>query len=272
MAFVLHKDKGGTAQYGTFSIFPEGKVVHAISVRFGGVSKAPYDSMNLAQHVGDDAAAVIENRRQFLGTLGLSFDRLTTPEQVHGDRILRVSEAEAGRGRLSYAEAIPATDALMTDTSDLPIMLCFADCTPVLLFDPVHRAAAIAHGGWKGTVLSIAAKTVRAMTDAFGTRPEDCLAAIGPAIGPCCYEVGDEVAGEFRNAFPQFAAEILSEQNGTIHLDLWNANRLQLEEAGLLPGHIEMAETCTSCHSRTFFSYRAEGPRTGRIAAVMAVQ
>ncbi|MBE6094668.1 MAG: peptidoglycan editing factor PgeF [Schwartzia succinivorans] len=272
MAFLLHKDENGAETYGTFSVFPESSVVHAVSTRYGGVSRPPYDSMNLALQVGDDAADVVENRRRFLGKLGLDFERLTTPEQIHGDRIVRIGEENAGRGRLSYADAIPATDALMTDVPGVPLMLCFADCTPILFFDPVHRAAAIAHGGWKGTVRSIAVKTVRAMADAFGTRPEDCMAAIGPAIGSCCYAVGGEVAEEYRKAFPQFAEHILSEENGTIRLDLWQANRLQLEDAGLLAAHIDTADACTSCHARTFFSYRAEGPTTGRIAAVMAIR
>lgn len=272
MAFVLHKDDTGAERYGTFSVFPEAAVVHAVSTRYGGVSKPPFDSMNLALHVGDDAADVVENRRRFLGMLGLDFDRLTTPEQIHGDKIVRVGENEAGCGRLSYADAIPGTDALMTNVPGIPLMLCFADCTPILFFDPVHRAAAIAHGGWKGTVRSIAAKTVRAMEEAYGTRPEDCIAGIGPAIGPCCYEVGDEVAEEFRKAFSEFAEGILSEADGKIRLDLWQANRLQLRAAGLLPGHIDAAGVCTSCHADTFFSYRAEGPTTGRIAAVMAIK
>ena len=272
MAFSLHKDENGAEQYGTFSIFPKELVVHGLSTRFGGVSKPPYDSMNLALHVGDEDADVAENRRQFLGLLGLDFERLTTPEQIHGDNIVRVGDAEAGRGRLSYADSIPATDALMTDVPGIPLMLCFADCTPILLFDSVHRTAAIAHGGWKGTVRSIAVKTVRAMAEAFGTRPKDCLAGIGPAIGPCCYEVGGEVAEKFRKAFPRFADKLISDRDGKIHLDLWQANRLQLAEAGLLPENIETAGLCTACNARTFFSYRAEGPTTGRIAAVMAIR
>lgn len=272
MAFLLHKDENGAARYGTFSIFPGDAVVHAVSTRFGGVSNAPYDEMNLALHVGDDSADVEQNRRRFLGWLGLDFERLTTPEQVHGDNILCVGERESGRGRLSYADAVPATDALMTDVPGVPLMLCFADCTPILLFDPVHRAAAIAHGGWKGTVRSIAAKTVRAMHEAFGTQAEDCFAAIGPAIGPCCYEIGIEVAEEFHKAFPKYNSDIISEENGKIWLDLWKANRLQLENAGLLPENIDVAGVCTSCHVRTYFSYRAEGPTTGRIAAVMAIK
>ena len=271
MAFTLHKDSRGMEMYGTFSIFPDA-VVHAVSTRFGGVSKGPYASMNLALHVGDNAADVVENRRRFLDIFGLDFRRLTTPEQIHGDNIVRVDEAYAGRGRLAYTDAIPGTDALMTDVPGVSLMLCFADCTPILIFDPIHRAAAIAHGGWKGTALSVAAKTVRAMGDAFGTCPEDCLAAIGPAIGPCCYEVGEEVEMAFSKAFPAFAETVVSKDNGKIRLDLWAANRLQLEEAGLLPERIDVAGVCTSCHAKTFFSYRAEGPVTGRIAAVMAIR
>ncbi len=272
MAFLLHSDDTGMELYGTFSTFPEEMVVHGVTARNGGVSKGPYESMDMALHTGDEEADVVENRRRFLGRLGLDFNRLTTAEQIHGDRIVRVDERNAGRGRLKYEDAISGTDALITDVPGIPLMLCFADCTPVLLFDPVHRAAAIAHGGWKGTALSIAVKTLRAMEEAYGTRPGDCLAGIGPAIGPCCYEIGEEVAEVFRKAFPDYAGNIISEQDKKIRLDLWKANRLQLENAGLLPEHIDAAGICTSCRSSTFFSYRAEGPVTGRIAAIMAIR
>ena len=257
---------------GQFSSFPEAVAVHAVSTRFGGVSEGAYASLNLALHVGDDSTRVVENRRRFCRALGLAPGAICTAEQVHGERIARVTRAEAGRGSQIYAEALPATDTLMTNEPGVPLMLFFADCTPILLLDPVHRAAALAHGGWKGTVRSIAAKTVAAMQAAYGTRPEDCLAAIGPAIGPCCYEVGPEVAAQFRTAFPAFAGEILAEREGHIHLDLWQANRRQLESAGLLPEHIEAAETCTACNSDVFFSYRADQGTTGRIAAVIALK
>lgn len=270
MSYTLTTQDGCT--FGRFSLFPEAAAIHAISTRHGGVSRSPYDTMNLALHVGDDDGDVTENRRRLMAALGLDFERLTMAEQVHGEAIFRVTEAEAGRGRLSYADAIPRTDALMTDVPGLPLMLCYADCTPILIFDPVRRAAAVAHGGWKGTARAIAAKTVRAMADAFGTRPEDCLAAIGPAIGPCCYEVGDEVATSFRAAFPDKADAWLFEKNGRCRLDLWRANRDQLEGAGLRPDHIENADICTACHADTYYSYRAVGGRTGRIGAVMAIR
>ena len=193
---------------------------------------------------------------------------------MHGEAIARVGSREAGRGALSYADSIAQTDALITDEPGLPLLLCFADCTPILFLDPVHRAVGIAHGGWKGTVRRIAAKTVLRMQQEFGTRPEELLTAIGPSIGPCCYEIGPEVEQQFKDAFPGHDAELFSHPNeeGGTHLSLWAANRLQLEEAGVLPEHIDEARTCTACHHEDFFSYRADGGRTGRLGAVIALR
>ena len=182
---------------GQFSSFPEEIAVHGLSCRRGGVSEAPWASLDLGLHVGDDPAAVIANRRRYLAALGLDASQLVTPEQVHGEAIARVGSREAGRGALSYADSIAQTDALITDEPGLPLLLCFADCTPILFLDPVHRAVGIAHGGWKGTVRRIAAKTVLRMQQEFGTRPEELLTAIGPSIGPCCYEIGPEVEQQF---------------------------------------------------------------------------
>ena len=197
-----------------------------------------------------------------------------TPEQVHGEAIQRVGRSDAGRGALSYADSIAKTDALITDEPGLPLLLCFADCTPILLLDPAHRAVGIAHGGWKGTVRRIAAKTVLRMQREFGTRPEDVLAAIGPSIGPCCYEVGPEVERQFQEAFSGHEAALFSHPDavGGTHLSLWAANRLQLEEIGVLREHIDEARTCTACHHEDFFSYRADGGQTGRLGAVIALR
>ena len=259
---------------GQFSSFPEELAVHGLSCRRGGVSEAPWASLDLGLHVGDDPTAVIANRRRYLAALGLVASQLVTPEQVHGEAIARVGSREAGRGALSYADSIAQTDALITDEPGLPLLLCFADCTPILFLDPVHRAVGIAHGGWKGTVRRIAAKTVLRMQQEFGTRPEELLAAIGPSIGPCCYEVGPEVERQFKEAFPGHEAKLFShpDEEGGTHLSLWAANRLQLEEAGVLPEHIDEARTCTACHHEDFFSYRADGGRTGRLGAVIALR
>ena len=152
-------------------------------------------------------------------------------------------------------------------------MLFFADCTPILLADPVNKAVGLAHGGWKGTVKSIAAKTVAAMAKEFGSNPAHMLAAIGPSIGSCCYQVGEGVAHQFREAFPEFAAEILEARpDGGIYLDLQLCNTRQLENAGLKRENIANAHTCTACNSKQFFSYRADNGKTGRIAAIIGVK
>lgn len=272
MSFQLEQIAPGIWS-GVFSSFPADVAVHGLSGRLGGVSGEPYTSLNLALHVGDEPDAVIENRRRYLTALGLDAARLVTPEQVHGETIARVTARDAGRGSLAYADAIAATDALVTDEAELPLLLCFADCTPILFLDPVRRAVGIAHGGWKGTVRRIAAKTVRRMQEEFGSRAEDILAGIGPSIGPCCYEVGAEVAEKFRTAFPGHEHELFTEpQPGHTHLSLWAANIIQLEEAGIPREHIDCAAACTSCNHAIFYSYRADGGRTGRMAAVIALK
>ncbi|WP_462331734.1 peptidoglycan editing factor PgeF [Schwartzia sp. (in: firmicutes)] len=271
MAFYLSKISE-SIWTGRFSKLDHPELVQAVSTRFGGVSKAPYDSLNLALHVGDDGSAVIENRKRFCGALGISFSALTTPEQIHGDKIVRVTADEIGRGRMSYDDAIKGTDALMTDVPGVSLMLCYADCTPLMFFDPVKHVIAVAHGGWKGTHLGIAGKTISAMHEAYGCEPKNILAAIGPAIGPSCYEVGDEVAGKFSEAYPDDAKYILSRQGEKYHLNLWEANRLQFIRAGIREENIDSAESCTQHNAQIFYSYRASGGKTGRIAALLSLK
>lgn len=272
MSFSLKAGDSKNLWLGRFDIFPEDLFVHGISTRHGGVSTGAYASLNLGLHVSDEQAAVVENRRIFCKGLQVEPERTVTCQQVHGSNIVRVSKAEAGAGFADYETAIADTDALITNEVGLPLMLFFADCTPILLADPVHKAVGLAHGGWKGTVAAIAAQTVAMMRQEFGSRPEDLLAAIGPAIGPCCYAVGTEVAQQFRQAFPDFQAQILREEDGEIKLDLWQANALQLQAAGLKPEHIEVAGVCTACHNKQFFSYRADKGKTGRIAALICIR
>ena len=255
MSFVLEHMRNNLWR-GKFSSFPEDLCVHGLTGRLGGVSQKPYDSLNMALHVGDNPADVWENR--FLHALGLKAEDMVTPEQVHGQHIVRVGRAEAGRGAKEYEDSIPETDALITDEPGLPLVLCFADCTPVLFLDPEHLAVGIAHGGWKGTVKKIAQKTVMAMTKEFGTKPSDVLAAIGPAIGPCCYEVGDEVAA--RQTLCIVEAMKLMNEIPSPDMDI-----------GVKSENIDMADTCTACKHQWFYSYRADGGTTGRMAAVIAL-
>ena len=268
--FLQHRQNN--LWHGKFSLFPENIALHGISTRQAGVSGKPYDFLNLAFHVGDDEAAVWKNRCIFANSLEMKAEDIVSCQQVHGERIVRVTGDHRGMGAKSYGTAVPECDALMTDEPGLPLMLCFADCTPVLFLDPENKAVAIAHAGWKGTVKKIARKTLLAMGREFGTEPSKCLAGIGPSIGPCCYEVGDEVVEACRKAFPGNEEKVLQERDGKIHMNLWRANRLQLVEAGMLPENVESADTCTACENSWYFSYRAAGGTTGRIAAMIALQ
>lgn len=257
---------------GSFSLFPEKGLAHGISTRFGGVSKPPFASLNMALHVGDDAADVLANRRLFAEVLQVDAARIVTPRQVHGEEIHIVQARDAGMGASRYDESVLPCDALITNEPGLPLLLCFADCVPLLFYDPVRRVAAAAHAGWKGTAAKIGRKTVRRMGEAFGSRPEDILAGIGPAIGACCFEVGEDVAERFHEAFPGEKSVVAHSAVGKASVDLWAANRLQLEEAGLLPEQIDSADVCTKCNAALFYSYRQEQGKTGRFAAWIALK
>ena len=261
---------------GMFSTFPKDLVTHAVSTRVGGVSKEPFDSLNLALHVGDEPADVIANRKKFLRALGFELSDIVTPNQVHGEKIFRVDENYRGCGCNNYADSIPETDALITNTPELPLMLCFADCVPIFFVDTEKRAVGLAHGGWKGTLKKIAAKTLLKMNSEFGTRPQDCLIGIAPSIGVCCYEVGGEVIGKCRAVFQKNSEQLLSVRGGKIFLDLQLANVIQLLEVGVPEKNIEVSNHCTCCQSDWYFSYRAAQKkkldRTGRIAALIALK
>lgn len=269
-AEYITRYKGDGIWCGAFTHFPD-FVVQGVSTRLGGYSEG--DNLNLALHTGDNPEAVIANRRKFCHSLGLEDTMIVTPEQVHGDRIVCVTKTDCTRGAWEYSDSIPQCDGLITNQPDVALMLCYADCVPLLFVDPIHRAIGVSHAGWKGTAKKIGVKTLRAMHEQFGTQAEECLVGVGPSIGACCYEVDDYVLGEFRkeyaNTNPFFhPTDII----GKYHLDLWLANRLALEEAGVLSDNIVSADVCTACNHRLLFSYRAEHGKTGRIAALLSIQ
>ena len=262
--------------HGKFSTFPDEVVTHAVSTRQGGVSPAPFDSLNLALHVGDEPANVLANRKKFARSLGFDITDIVEPNQVHGEKIFRVDENHRGCGSENYDDTISETDALITNVPKLPLMLCFADCVPIFFVDTENRAIGLAHGGRRGTFKKIAAKTLLKMVDEFGTRPETCLIGIAPSIGACCYEVGGEVVDECKAVFPANFGELVTNRDGKFFLDLWRANVVQLLEVGATPENIDVAGECTCCNNGWYFSYRAAHKknfdRTGRIAAMLALK
>jgi polyphenol oxidase len=241
--------------------FRDASIEHAFFTRLGGVSAVPYASLNVGGTVGDDPVHVDENLRRVLGALQWQESQVISGFQVHGERVHRVVPEDAGR-------VIPATDALVSDVPGLLLLGRYADCVPVILWDPMHEVVGLAHAGWRGTIRRIASKTVVAMAQHFGSRPQDLRVAIGPSIGPCCFEVGDEVLQAFREAFPANASEVIDRSGH--HVDLWRANAVQLEQSGV--GEIDVAGLCTSCHVDRFYSHRREHGTTGRFAVAIGLR
>lgn len=267
--FIEHKEKN--IWHGKFSIFPEDLVTHAVSTRLGGVSKKPYESLNLAFHVGDNAEAVRENRLLFAHSLLLNAKDIVSPKQVHGTHVMRIGKEHAGLGAKDYESAIDDTDALITNEPNLPILLCFADCTPIIFVDPEKKVVGIAHAGWKGTAGRIAAKTVEAMRENFGSMPDKILAAIGPSISKSVYEIGEDVAKIFQENF-SYSDKFLTKTENKYRLDLWEANRKILLEAGVRAYNIEIAGVCVYEENSWYYSYRKENGTTGRIGAIIALK
>jgi len=256
--------------------FDSEQVTAVVTTRHGGVSSGVYSSLNLGGHVGDDPAAVAENRRRLAAALGVG--RLTIADQRHTDRVAIVTPALAGRGHDGVADsaaAFPATDAMITAVPGAALAILVADCAPVVLFDPVRRVVGIAHSGRAGTLSGVVPKTVGAMAAAFGTVPGDLLIGIGPAIGAASYEIGPAEAAAVTAAFPSSVTgtRLLtpSSRPGHALFDLTGAIRDQLRAAGVPADSVHDLAIDTRTSTADFFSDRAARP-CGRFAAVAALR
>jgi len=246
----------------TFDSFA-GSVLHGVIARRGGVSPAPWDSLNVGGTVGDERPRVVENRRRTFAAFGRPLESIFDVWQVHSADVVCTDTPLVPGAELNKA------DIILTDRPEVTLYMRFADCVPLMFHDPVKGVIGLAHAGWLGTVRGAGRAAVEAMQSRYGTRPQDIQAAIGPSIGPDHYEVGPDVIARFREAFGQRADELIHPWDGRTHLDLWAANRLQLEAAGV--ERIEMADVCTACHLEDWYSHRAEMGRTGRFGALMAL-
>ncbi|MDQ0046526.1 YfiH family protein [Paenibacillus polymyxa] len=247
--------------------------------RHGGVSEAPYASLNCAFHVGDDPEKVIRNRRLIAEQLGFAAEAWTCGEQVHGHHVAVVKAADRGRGFMDRASAFQDTDGLLTNVPGILLTSFYADCVPLYFCDPVRRVIGLAHAGWKGTVAEIALKMVQTMQNEYGSQPSDILAAIGPSIGSESYEVDEHVMNQIRVLEHDCPGNDKWEgsvyfplADGKTLLDLKQCNRHIMMKAGILPSHIECTTLCTSSRSDLFFSYRKEGGVTGRMASWIGLE
>lgn len=240
----------------------KGGVIHGFLTREGGVSKPPFDSLNFDPR-GPDPPENIEKNKGLLKRAFVfrqeEMKRFFLMDQVHGDRVITVRNPCPP----CPDDAKKGADGAITNASGVPVGILTADCQPILFYDPVKKAIGAAHAGWKGTLLGIAIKTVEAMRLNFGSRPEDMIAALGPCIRPCCYEVKKDVFDGFKARFQGEAQGFFIEDKG-LRLDMEKANAFQLASVGLKHENISTSGLCTSCEAGSFFSYRKEGGKTGR--------
>lgn len=243
-------------------------LIHAFTTRLGGVSEGVFASLNLSFRVGDDPRRVLANRQRLAEALGYDPGRMVCGQQVHGVNVALVTPREAGAGALTPETALSSTDALVSDTPGLSLTAFFADCVPVVLADKKNRAIGVVHAGWRGTAQEIPGRVLAKMSEAFGTQPADCVAVLGPAIGPCCYKVDETVAA----AFSRWGTAVLFFEENRWHIDLWETNRQVLIRAGIDAGNIAVVKVCTACNPELMFSYRRDGGKTGRMAAVAMIK
>lgn len=234
--------------------------VHFFTARLGGISPAPFDSLNLGLTTRDRIENVEENRRRVEEQFGARLSALAW--QVHGDQVLVLKRGEDRPDESS----LPNADAIVSSVPALPIAMFFADCLPLYFWDPVSKAGGMAHAGWRSTMLDIGPKTVETLGREFGSRAEELLVAFGPSIGPCCFQVGPDVEGPFHE---KFGAGVVRKSEGKTTVDLWEANRLALLKKGVKGGNMEVAGECTSCQRQLYFSYRRDKGETGRMAGVI---
>ncbi len=291
------RDNACFLQFSSFLQFPT--LIHGVFTRDGGYSEAPYKGLNTsgALRGGDNLDNVVRNRQLALHSLELDGYPCVTLWNVHGADILIPDVHKNWRTDWAYRsyyeqtwtpEEIHKGDALITQQRGVAIVLSFADCTPIALYDPIEQVIGIAHGGWRGTARGIAIATVDAMRENFGCQLRNIYAGIGPTIGPCCYEVSRNVQDLFmgvqnfddvptQESYRSLVREtavfsvINMSEKDSLRLDLWETNRRQLLIAGVLPEHIEVASICTSDAVNHFFSHRAEHGKTGRFPMIMAL-
>lgn len=244
-------------------------VAHGFSTRLGGVSPAPWDSLNLGVGRGDTMENVQENYRRFCAVLGMDDRRAVLSKQIHEDVVRHVTEADAGKG-LYRDRDYSSVDGMVTDVPHLPLVVFSADCNVILLYDPVRRAIGACHAGWRGTALGIAKKTAQEMVRLFGCEARNIRAAIGPAIGQCCFETDEDVPTALREALGEEVAPYITWNGAKYHIDLKAVNALWLRKAGV--ERIDICDHCTACRPDLYWSHRKMGNARGAQIAMIALE
>lgn len=271
---VFNEKRVGEVLYLTYPLLEStGIIKHGFSTRVGGVSEGACSTMNLSFSRGDDENAVRENFRRMANALDVEEDSFVFSQQTHTTNVRKVTLEDKGKGltrKLDYQDI----DGLITNVPGLCLSTFYADCVPLYFVDPVKKAIGLSHSGWRGTVGKIGCVTVQKMQEEYGSNPENIIAAIGPSICQDCYEVSEDVIVEFQNHFDKkYWKELYyKKENGKYQLNLWKANEIVLEEAGVLKEHIAVTNLCTCCNHESLFSHRASKGKRGNLAAFLALK
>ena len=250
-----------------------GIVTSAFSTRLGGVSEGYYSSLNLSFDRGDDPARVLENFKRIGASMGVNVEDMVLSKQTHTTNVRVVTAEDKGKGVMrerNYTDV----DGMITNVPGICLVTSYADCVPLYFVDPVKKAIGLSHSGWRGTVGKIGKNTVQLMQENFGSKPEDLLAAVGPSVCMDCYEVSEDVIEQFKEAFEKKYWEDLfyKKENGKYQLNLWEANRLIMLEAGIKEEHISMPGICTCCNPEFLFSHRASHGKRGNLGAFLGIR
>lgn len=258
--------------YITFPNMDNEKVCSAFTTRFGGISSGKYSAMNMGFLNGDKPETVLENYKILFSALELDYKKAVLSHQTHTDNIRVVKNEDLGKG-ITVTRDYTNVDGLITNIKGAALVTQFADCVPLLFYDPEKEVVATSHAGWRGTIAEIGLKTVRKMETEFGCNPKNIMAAIGPSIGVCCYEVDDPVADKIK-AIPYLEIDkiLFSKEKGKYQLDLKETNRQILLRAGVKSENICVSDSCTCCNSHIFHSHRATAGNRGNLAAIIALK
>ena len=250
-----------------------GIVKSAFSTRLGGVSEGYYSSLNLSFDRGDDPAKVSENFKRIGASMGVDVEDMVLSKQTHTTNVRVVTEADKGKGVMRDRDYTDV-DGMITNVPGICLVTSYADCVPLYFVDPVKKAIGLSHSGWRGTVGKIGKNTVQLMQENFGSKPEDLLAAVGPSVCMDCYEVSEDVIGQFKEAFEsKYWQELFyKKENGKYQLNLWKANELIFLESGILPEHMAITNVCTHCNSKILYSHRTMGNNRGNLCAFLALK
>jgi len=240
-------------------------IKHAIFTRIGGISTGQWAELNVGMTVGDDPKKVIENRKISFKALGRDIKTMSDSWLTHETGVLIYDLPRGPESKIP-----PKADIILTDNPEVTLFMRYADCVPIVLYDPKKKAVGLAHSGWIGTVKKVGKKAVEAMQARYGSDPKDMIAVIGPSIGPDRYEVGREVVDAVKAEFGEHAGSLLPDYNRRVHFDLWASNELILKEAGV--GQIDISGICTSKNNDLWFSHRADDGKTGRFGALIGLE